>query len=87
MFGKRWKEIAETLKDTEEIYVYFFTKEEADERLQQDEDTDAVFTDDDWSRIVEKMDNNNYINHVMWETFHEVVGEAISERKGNGNNQ
>ena len=75
------------MKDDEEVYVYFFTKEEADERLQQDEETDDVFTEAEWSQIVDKLNDDRYLNHAIWESFHEIVSAAISERKGNGHNR
>ena len=84
MEGKRWKEIAETLKDNDELYVYFFSKEDADEALRLVDDD--VFTVAEWSKIVDKMDNDKYMNHVIWESFYEIVNEAIKERKGHGNN-
>lgn len=87
MNGKRWKEIAETLADDEEVYVAFFDKTEADELIQTSEDTDDVFTLNEWIRITDKLDNDNYLNHVIWETFVEKVYEVREERKGNGNNQ
>lgn len=85
MDGKRWKAIAESLKDDEEMFVFFYTKEEADEELQRDQDTDEVFSVDEWLRIVESLDSSNYINHAVSETFFDIVSEAIKERKGNGN--
>lgn len=79
MNGKRLKEIAQECADDEELVVMFWSKEEADEHLQNHEgEEESTFTNEQWLKIVDRMESDNYLNHVLYETWVEILDEIIT---------
>lgn len=79
MNGKRFKEIAQEFKDDEELVAFIWSKEDADERIQGWEGEDeSTLTNEQWLKVAERMENDNYLNHVSYETFAEIVDEVIT---------
>lgn len=59
--------ILSTMKETDELAIVFFEKEEAEQCA------DMQLTDGQWSRIVTKWTTNKTLNQVADETFDDAV--------------
>jgi hypothetical protein len=68
----------------EEIYCAFFTKEEADNKGEEDlDEVDFRFKDSEWAQIVLRLENDKGIYQALDESFNDYVDQALEKREMN----
>jgi len=75
-------EILQNYGKDEDIYCYFFTKEEADNKGEEDlDEVDFRFKDSEWAKIVARLENSKDIYMALDETFNDEVDRALEKRE------
>ena len=73
--------------EDEDIYCFFFAKEEADNKGEEDlDEVDFRFKDSEWAKIVARLENDKGIYQTLDETFCEVVDQALEKRENDETN-
>jgi hypothetical protein len=77
-------ELLQNYGKDEEIYVAFFTKEEADNKGEEDlDEVDFRFKDSEWAQIVLRLENDKGIYQALDESFNDYVDQALEKREMN----
>lgn len=80
-------ELLEGLGKDDDIYCAFFTKDEADQKGEDDLDiVDFRFQSSEWATIVRKLEQDKGIYIALDESFNDYVDEAIEKRESNETN-
>ena len=89
MITKYIKETVASWKESDEVFYAYYDKDEADDYIESNlEEDEAKLTDEEWSEVVRRMDNDEGIWHELSQAFQHYINETIAKRKGNnGNNQ
>ena len=75
-------EILQNYGKDEEIYVAFFTKEEANNKGEEDlDEVDFQFEDSEWAKIVARLENDKGIYMALDEAFNDEVDRALERRE------
>jgi hypothetical protein len=75
-------ELLQNYGKDEEIYVAFFTKEEADNKGEEDlDEVDFQFKDSEWAKIVARLENDKGIYMALDEAFNDEVDRALERRE------
>jgi hypothetical protein len=75
-------ELLQNYDKNEDIYCAFFTKEEADNKGEEDLDqVDFQFKDSEWAKIVARLENDKGIHQALDEAFNDEVDEALERRE------
>jgi hypothetical protein len=72
-------EILKDLGDDDDIYCYFFTKEDADERAGDQVEDEFRFEGSHWAKIVEQMEADEGISQVADEAFDHYVDKMVTK--------
>jgi hypothetical protein len=89
----RLKEMLVEMDENEEIYVAFYTKEEAQEHIQENfnEGDEFPLTDEQWQDIILSLDNEDGIHDELnnaWEYYLEKLFTKLkNERVSNDNSK
>ena len=82
MFKADLLNLANDLSDNEEIVVFFFTKDGADEHIENNESASIPkLTQEEWSQIVTKMSNDEGDWQELDGSFRFYIERAIQNRK------
>jgi hypothetical protein len=77
-------ELLQNYDKNEDIYCAFFTKEEADNRGEEDlDEVDFRFKDSEWAQIVLRLENDKGIHQALDESFGDYVDQALEKREMN----
>jgi hypothetical protein len=77
-------ELLQNYGKDEEIYCAFFTKEEADNKGEEDlDEVDFRFKDSEWAQIVLRLENDKGIYQALDESFNDYVDQALEKREMN----
>jgi hypothetical protein len=80
-------ELLQNYGKDEEIYVAFFTKEEADNKGEEDlDEVDFQFKDSEWAKIVARLENDKGIYMALDEAFTDEVDRALERRENDETN-
>jgi hypothetical protein len=75
-------ELLEGLGKDDDIYCAFFTKDEADQKGEDDLDiVDFRFQSSEWARIVTRLEQDKGIYIALDEAFNDEVDEALERRE------
>jgi hypothetical protein len=75
-------ELLEGLGKDDDIYCAFFTKDEADQKGEDDLDqVDFRFQSSEWARIVSRLEQDKGIYIALDEAFNDEVDEALERRE------
>jgi hypothetical protein len=75
-------EIVHSLDDHDEIVAFIFTKDEADEHIENNEsESISPLTQEEWSQIVTKMSNDEGDWQELDGSFRYYIERAIQNRK------
>jgi hypothetical protein len=80
-------ELLEGLGKDDDIYCAFFTKDEADQKGEDDLDiVDFRFESTEWAKIVSRLEQDKGIYIALDEAFNDEVDRALEKREENATN-
>jgi len=79
---KELKEIIKDMTDDDILFVATFDKNEADEHVDNNIESETSLTKDEWEYVVTKMDKDENLWHDMFEAFKYYIDASYMERSG-----